>query len=51
MPARFFADVTRVASVQPVDGMRSEEVGHPILVYRGPLVPLDDIRPQAHWFC
>jgi hypothetical protein len=47
---RFFTDVTRVASVQPVDGVRNEEVGRPILLCRGPLVPLDDIWRQARRF-
>ena len=45
-----FAEVSRVASVQAVDGVRSEEVGRPILLCRGPLVPLDDIWPQARRF-
>jgi hypothetical protein len=45
-----FRDVTRVASVQPVDGVRNEEVGRPILVCRGPLVPLDEIWLEARRF-
>ena len=47
---RFFADVTRVGSVQPVDGVRNEEVGRAILVCRAPVVPLDEIWREARRF-
>jgi hypothetical protein len=38
---RYFQDVMVVGQIQPVDGVRSEEVGRAILVCRDPLVPLD----------
>lgn len=43
---RLFADVRRVGSIQPVDGVRSEEVGHSVLLCRQPIVSLDDAWPQ-----
>jgi 4-amino-4-deoxy-L-arabinose transferase-like glycosyltransferase len=47
---RFFADVTRVDAVQPVDGVHSEEVGHAILICRRPLESLDDVWTLARRF-
>jgi hypothetical protein len=47
---RFFADVTRVDTVQPVDGVQSEEVGHAILICRQPLESLDDVWSVARRF-
>jgi hypothetical protein len=45
-----FADVTRVDAVQPVDGVRNEEVGRAILICRQPLESLDDAWPLARRF-
>jgi hypothetical protein len=38
---RYFQDVTVVGQIQPVDSVRSEEVGQSILVCRTPLGSLD----------
>jgi hypothetical protein len=39
-------EVTRLAPIEAVDGVRNEEVGRPILLCRQPTVPLDDAWPQ-----
>ena len=39
-------EVTRLATIEAVDGVRNEEVGRPILLCRQPTVPLDDLWPQ-----
>jgi hypothetical protein len=38
--------VTRLATIEAVDGVRNEEVGRPILLCRDPAVSLDDAWPQ-----
>ena len=47
---QIFADVTRVGTIQSVDGVRNEEVGRVILVCRHPVVPLDDAWALARRF-
>jgi hypothetical protein len=47
---QIFADVTRVATIQSVDGVRNEEVGRAILVCRRPVVPFDDAWVLARRF-
>jgi hypothetical protein len=47
---RYFADVTRVDAVQPVDGVHSEEVGRAILICRNPFESLDDAWSLARRF-
>ncbi len=46
----YFASITQVGAVQPVDGVHSEEVGSLILLCRQPLVQLDDLWPLARRF-
>jgi len=43
---RLLGDVRVAATVQPVDGVRNEEVGRLILVCRQPILPLDSAWPQ-----
>jgi 4-amino-4-deoxy-L-arabinose transferase-like glycosyltransferase len=47
---RLFRDVTVVGAIASVDNVHNEEVGRPILVCRGPLVPLDEAWPQLRNF-
>jgi len=47
---QIFADVTRVGTIQSVDGVRNEEVGRVILVCRHAVVPLDDAWALARRF-
>jgi hypothetical protein len=43
---RLFAEVTVVDRVQPIDGVRTEEDGRPILLCRQPVISLDDAWPR-----
>jgi hypothetical protein len=47
---RLFSDVNVMVYIQPVSGVRGEEVGRPILLCRDPIIPLDEAWPGLRNF-